>query len=82
MALGLFRHWSLTDLQTLKSDAITAMLDGKNRVVSAAGAGDVNVTKEWNIESKVFWEELNYALELLAPGTYTPKVTRTAIAYA
>ena len=81
MALGLFKHVSLANLQTLHADATAALLAGKNRIVSSAGSGDVNVTKEYQLDNKVFWDELNWALEYLSPASYTPKVRRTITKY-
>lgn len=81
MALGIFRHLTLVQVQQLHADATTALLANKNRVYSSIGANDVNVTKEWAIDNKTFWDELNYALELLAPTTYAGKTTRTVIKY-
>lgn len=81
MALGLFRHIPAATLVTLHSEATAALLAGKNRIVTTAGSGDVNVTKEWQIDNKVFWEELNWALEQTSPAGYPPKVRRTVIKY-
>ena len=81
MALGIFKHVPLATLQTLHTDATAALLAGKNRIVSAAGSGDVNVTKEFQLDNKVFWEELNWALEYNSPGSYSPKIRRTMVKY-
>lgn len=81
MALGLFRHVPAATLVQLHAEATAAILAGKNRIVSSAGSGDVNVTKEYQLDNKVFWEELNWALEYNSPGSYSPKVRRTVIKY-
>ena len=81
MALGIFKHVPLATLITLQSDATAALLAGKNRIVSSAGSGDVNVTKEFQLDNKVFWDELNWALEYNSASSYTPKVRRTIIRY-
>jgi len=81
VALGLFKHVSVATLAQLHSEATAALLAGKNRIVSSAGSGDVNVTKEYQLDNKVFWEELNWALEYNSPGSYTPKVRRTITRY-
>lgn len=81
MALGIFKHVPLATLITLQSDATAALLAGKNRIVSSAGSGDVNVTKEFQLDNKVFWDELNWALEYNSPSAYAPKVKRTSIRY-
>lgn len=67
-------------MQTLLADATAAMLSGKNRVVSSAGAGDANVTHEWQLDNKLFWEELNWALEEKS-SAYARGTTRTQIRY-
>jgi len=55
------------------------MIDGKNRVITGAGSGDVNSQKAWQLEPAVFWEELNWAL--MRSGSLTRKVTRTTPRY-
>lgn len=81
MALGLFKHVSVANLQTLHADATAALLAGKNRIVSSAGSGDVNVTKEFQLDNKIFWDELNWALEYKSPAAYPPKMRRTIARY-
>lgn len=79
---GLFRHWSLEDLQQLFNDARTALLEGKNRVITEAGVENgVSTQKDWNIQSETFWDELNYALEQKSPSSFTPPITRTLTRY-
>ena len=81
MALGIFRHLTLVQVQTLHADAAAALIAGKNRVYSSISANDVTVTKEWAIDNKTFWEELNYALELLSPSSYKTRTRRTVPRY-
>lgn len=82
MALGIFKHWSLANLQTLKSDAETQLLNGKNRITTSSGVGSATTTKDWILTSKEFWDELNYALELKDPTTYAPRPNKTTLDYS
>lgn len=77
MALGLFRRWSTEDLQTLFENASATMLAGTNRVVAEVSAGDVTSRKEFMIDNKTFWEELNAELD----SRDGSRVTRTSIRY-
>lgn len=67
MALGIFRHWSLADLTTLRTAATTAMLAGANRFRMRNSSGDVSAEYEFAIDTLTFWDELNAAIDLLDP---------------
>lgn len=79
MALGLFLSFSNAELIALRDSAKTQMIDGVNRVISQAGAGDVSSEKIWNLEPAMFWEELNFAMR--RGGLLTSKITRTTPRY-
>lgn len=79
MALGLFLSFTNSELVALRDSAKVQMLDGVNRVISQAGAGDVSSEKIWNLEPVVFWEELNFALR--RGGLLQSKITRTTPRY-
>lgn len=79
MALGLFISFSTAQLIEMRDSAQTQMIDGKNRVITGAGSGDVNSQKAWQLEPAVFWEELNWAL--MRSGSLSRKVTRTTPRY-
>lgn len=81
-AVGAFRHWSLADLQTLKTSATTAYLAGANRFITSTASGDVQVSKENGMAWERFWEELNFALELKSPSSYTPRISRTKVRFS
>lgn len=78
MALGIFRNLTLLQLQALQANAIAALIAGNNSMIIEASAGDVSTRKQTDIKSEVFWDELNYALDLKGG---TGQCTRTAIRY-
>lgn len=76
----IFENFELADLQTMLSTARTQLIDGKLRTVTSATAGDVSVTKTWDIDLVKFLREVNWALSVKSAG-YARPTRRTMIRY-
>lgn len=82
MGVSIFRHFTLSQLQSMLA---TAAASGGNVTVRyriKSGDGEREVEKAFPMRFEDFMEQLNIALEAADPDTYTPKITRTTARFS
>lgn len=68
---------SQANLETLRTNVETELVNSSGRHVMQGGGGDASFAKQWSMPLLDLLDEINLALERIAPNTYTPQVRRT-----